>query len=143
MTLKLGRDYRDTMPGLGESQQRVRVAAFEFDGRIESCHATGRIESTAESKAAVHQQQGDSGQAGNFHRAPLAERQRGMAGCQQLNGPERKAVEVPLIQLHGMQQILAQVNFATFEQPRYFAARSFADSDLHLWKTLRVAVQKL
>lgn len=66
-----------------------------------------------------------------------------MAGCHQLNGSERKAAEVPLVQLHGMQQILAQVNFTAFEQRQYFAARSFGDPDLNLWKALRIAVQEL
>src|SRR5262245_24089447 len=66
-----------------------------------------------------------------------------MASRKQLDRSECKAAEMPLIQLHGMQQILAQVDFPSFEQPQYFAARSFDDLDLDSWKALGVDVQKL
>jgi len=48
-----------------------------------------------------------------------------------------------LIQLDGMQQILAQMDFSAFEQRQYLATCSLADPHLDIRVPLRVVVQEL
>ena len=66
-----------------------------------------------------------------------------MAGGEEFHRSERKTPEMAFVELDGVQQILAEVNFSTFEQRQYLAAGSFADPYLNIRVASRVTVQKL
>ncbi len=65
-----------------------------------------------------------------------------MANGQELHRSERKAAEMAFVELDGVQQILAEVDFSTFEQCQYLAARSLANPHLNIRIALRVMIQE-
>jgi len=66
-----------------------------------------------------------------------------MADSEQLHGSKRKASKVLFIQSDRVQQVLAEMDFSTFEHRQYFAPRTLPDPYLNLGISLRIQEEEL
>src|SRR5437764_14969397 len=94
MKSQVRRDDCHTVPGFGESEERVRRAALEQNIWPQAGEAAGRVERRAKHVIGVQYEQRIGREAADVDRAAVSKFERGVTSGQKLNGQDRTASEV-------------------------------------------------